>query len=157
MQLVILSDLFSFKRSYLCSVWLGIEALIQVFVKLWQLPCIMWLCIVKPKAFSFSWILNWVIIFLGVLLMLVSSIGGLRAIIVSASTYKFYEWAIIWMVDRLYQSRWGLHPHKTKVVILDRMLDRFIAACTLLVNHGFVASKGLLLHFCKSIMQLDPL
>ncbi|XP_024393185.1 lysine histidine transporter-like 2 [Physcomitrium patens] len=55
------------------------------------LPCIMWLCIVKPKAFSFSWILNWVIIFLGVLLMLVSSIGGLRAIIVSASTYKFYE------------------------------------------------------------------
>ncbi len=25
-----------------------------------QLPCIMWLCIVKPKPFSLSWIVNWV-------------------------------------------------------------------------------------------------
>ncbi len=25
-----------------------------------QLPCIMWLCIVKPKPFSLSWITNWV-------------------------------------------------------------------------------------------------
>lgn len=56
-----------------------------------QLPCIMWLCIVKPKRWGFNWLLNWAIIFIGVLLMLVSSIGGLRAIIKSASTYKFYE------------------------------------------------------------------
>lgn len=61
------------------------------WVGMWQLPCIMWLCIVKPRRFSFSWCLNCIIIFLGVLLMVVSSIGGLRAIIVSASTYKFYE------------------------------------------------------------------
>jgi hypothetical protein len=57
----------------------------------WQLPCIMWLCIVKPKRFGFSWCLNWAIIVLGTLLMVVSSIGGLRAIIVSASTFVFYE------------------------------------------------------------------
>ncbi len=25
-----------------------------------QLPCIMWLCIVKPKPFGLSWIINWV-------------------------------------------------------------------------------------------------
>jgi hypothetical protein len=25
-----------------------------------QLPCIMWLCIYKPKPFSLSWITNWV-------------------------------------------------------------------------------------------------
>lgn len=56
-----------------------------------QLPCIIWLCIVKPKRFSFSWILNWVIIIVGVMLMVVSSIGGLRAIIVDASTFKFYQ------------------------------------------------------------------
>jgi len=34
--------------------------------------------------------LNWVIIVVGVLLMLVSTIGGLRAIIVDASTFEFY-------------------------------------------------------------------
>jgi hypothetical protein len=56
-----------------------------------QLPCIMWLCIVKPKAFSLSWIINWVCIVLGVLLMFAATIGGMANIIVSASTYKFYE------------------------------------------------------------------
>jgi len=55
------------------------------------LPCIMWLCIVKPKKWGFSWFINWIIIFLGTLLMIVSSIGGLRQIIVQASTYKFYQ------------------------------------------------------------------
>lgn len=55
------------------------------------LPCIMWLAIYKPRPFSLSWFSNWVCIILGVLLMLVSSIGGLREIIVSASTYKFFS------------------------------------------------------------------
>uniref|UniRef100_A0A0C9RIM6 TSA: Wollemia nobilis Ref_Wollemi_Transcript_15812_1666 transcribed RNA sequence n=1 Tax=Wollemia nobilis TaxID=56998 RepID=A0A0C9RIM6_9CONI len=55
------------------------------------LPCIMWLSIKKPKIFSLSWIINWVCIIIGVLLMLVSSIGGLRQIIISASTYEFYQ------------------------------------------------------------------
>ncbi|KAL3691111.1 hypothetical protein R1sor_004762 [Riccia sorocarpa] len=55
------------------------------------LPCIMWLAIYKPRTFSLSWIVNWVCIVIGVLLMLVSSIGGLRSIIVQASGYKFYQ------------------------------------------------------------------
>ncbi|KAH6558999.1 hypothetical protein KP509_1Z032700 [Ceratopteris richardii] len=55
------------------------------------LPCIMWLCIYKPKPFGFSWITNWICIILGVLLMFVSSIGGFRQIIVDASNYKFYQ------------------------------------------------------------------
>eukprot|EP00246_Nothoceros_aenigmaticus_P010382 TRINITY_DN2685_c0_g1_i1.p1 TRINITY_DN2685_c0_g1~~TRINITY_DN2685_c0_g1_i1.p1 ORF type:complete len:527 (+),score=38.12 TRINITY_DN2685_c0_g1_i1:182-1582(+) len=55
------------------------------------LPCIMWLAIYKPRAFTLSWIANWVCIAIGVALMVVSSIGGLRSIIVSASGYKFYQ------------------------------------------------------------------
>jgi amino acid permease len=55
------------------------------------LPCIIWLCIYKPKRFSITWIINWVIIVLGTLLMFVSSIGGLREIIVQASTFTFYQ------------------------------------------------------------------
>lgn len=55
------------------------------------LPCIMWLAIYKPKRFSLSWMTNWICIFLGVILMTVSSIGGLRNIIVQASTYTFYS------------------------------------------------------------------
>ncbi|KAL3691117.1 hypothetical protein R1sor_004768 [Riccia sorocarpa] len=55
------------------------------------LPCIMWLVIYKPSPFSLSWIVNWVCIVLGVLLMVFSSIGGLRSLIVQASTYEFYK------------------------------------------------------------------
>lgn len=55
------------------------------------LPCIMWLAIYKPRRFSLSWMTNWFCIVFGVLLMLVSSIGGLRDIIVSASKYKFFS------------------------------------------------------------------
>jgi hypothetical protein len=54
------------------------------------LPCIMWLCIYKPKPFSLSWLTNWICIILGVLLMFTASIGGLQQIIVDAKTYKFY-------------------------------------------------------------------
>lgn len=55
------------------------------------LPCIMWLEVYKPKRFGLSWIANWVCIILGVMLMTVSSIGGLRNIIVSASEYKIFS------------------------------------------------------------------
>ncbi|KAH7301615.1 hypothetical protein KP509_23G034700 [Ceratopteris richardii] len=55
------------------------------------LPCIMWIAIYKPKPFSFSWIINWVFIFIGVFLMIVSSIGGFRDIYVSVSNYKFFS------------------------------------------------------------------
>ncbi|XP_071734960.1 lysine histidine transporter 1-like [Rutidosis leptorrhynchoides] len=55
------------------------------------LPCIMWLTIYKPKKMSLSWITNWVCIILGVALMVVSPIGGLRQIIKDAKTYKFFN------------------------------------------------------------------
>ncbi|XP_047314046.1 lysine histidine transporter 1-like [Impatiens glandulifera] len=55
------------------------------------LPCIMWLSIYKPKKFSLSWITNWICIILGVMLMIVSPIGGLRQIILSAKDYKLFS------------------------------------------------------------------
>ncbi|KAF8010993.1 hypothetical protein BT93_J1585 [Corymbia citriodora subsp. variegata] len=55
------------------------------------LPCIIWLIIYKPKKFSLSWWANWVCIILGVLLMILAPIGGLRQIIIKAKTYKFYS------------------------------------------------------------------
>ncbi|KAL3526151.1 hypothetical protein ACH5RR_014523 [Cinchona calisaya] len=55
------------------------------------LPCIMWLAIYKPRRYSLSWLTNWICIVLGVILMVVAPIGGLRQIILSAKTYKFYS------------------------------------------------------------------
>lgn len=55
------------------------------------LPCIIWLSIYKPRKFSLSWCCNWVCITLGVILMIVSPIGGLRTIILQAKTYSFYS------------------------------------------------------------------
>ncbi|PRQ54162.1 putative amino acid transporter, transmembrane domain-containing protein [Rosa chinensis] len=55
------------------------------------LPCIMWLAIYKPKRFGLSWWCNYICIFFGVLLMVLSPIGGLRSIIVKAKTYEFYS------------------------------------------------------------------
>ncbi|XP_023549202.1 lysine histidine transporter 1 [Cucurbita pepo subsp. pepo] len=55
------------------------------------LPCIMWLAIYKPRKYSLSWWANWVSIILGVLLMIVAPIGGLRTIILQAKDYKFYS------------------------------------------------------------------
>ncbi|XP_073124166.1 lysine histidine transporter 1-like isoform X2 [Henckelia pumila] len=55
------------------------------------LPCIMWLAIYKPRKFSLSWFTNWICIILGVLLMIIAPIGGLRQIIMNAKTYKFYS------------------------------------------------------------------
>ncbi|URE34665.1 lysine histidine transporter [Musa troglodytarum] len=61
------------------------------------LPCTFWLAIYKPRRFSFSWIANWVItkhnicIILGIMLMILSPIGGLRQIILEAQDYSFYS------------------------------------------------------------------
>ncbi|KAJ1267088.1 hypothetical protein BS78_07G029200 [Paspalum vaginatum] len=55
------------------------------------LPCIMWLRIYRPRPFSVSWFTNWICIVLGVLLMILSPIGGLRQIILRAKTYHFYQ------------------------------------------------------------------
>ncbi|XP_044490884.1 lysine histidine transporter-like 2 [Mangifera indica] len=55
------------------------------------LPCIMWLAICKPKRFSLSWIINWICIILGLLLMILSPIGGLRSLIISAKNYEFFS------------------------------------------------------------------
>ncbi|KAJ8768083.1 hypothetical protein K2173_021023 [Erythroxylum novogranatense] len=57
----------------------------------YYLPCIMWLAICKPRKFSLSWWTNWICIVFGVLLMVISPIGGLRQIILDAKTYKFYS------------------------------------------------------------------
>lgn len=54
------------------------------------LPSIMWLVIKKPKRFSTKWLVNWASIFIGVFIMLASTIGGLRNIIADSSTYRFY-------------------------------------------------------------------
>ncbi|XP_039144501.1 lysine histidine transporter-like 6 isoform X1 [Dioscorea cayenensis subsp. rotundata] len=55
------------------------------------LPCIIWLAIKKPKRFSLSWIVNWGCIIIGVCIMLVSTISGLRNIISDSSTFQFYS------------------------------------------------------------------
>ncbi|XP_015878896.2 lysine histidine transporter 1 [Ziziphus jujuba] len=55
------------------------------------LPCTMWLAVYKPKRFSLSWLINWICITLGVLLMILSPIGGLRTIIIQAKNYEFYS------------------------------------------------------------------
>ncbi|MBA0828641.1 hypothetical protein Goarm_013289 [Gossypium armourianum] len=57
----------------------------------YYLPCIIWLIICKPKRFSLTWFINWICIVLGVSLMVLSPIGGLRSIIVSAKDYKFFS------------------------------------------------------------------
>lgn len=55
------------------------------------LPCVMWLTIYKPRRFSLSWIANWICIIMGVLLMILSPIGGLRQIIIQAKDYEFFS------------------------------------------------------------------
>ncbi|WOG85019.1 hypothetical protein DCAR_0104205 [Daucus carota subsp. sativus] len=56
----------------------------------YYLPCIIWLILVKPRRFSRSWWINWICIVLGVLLMILAPIGGLKTIIASSKNYKFF-------------------------------------------------------------------
>lgn len=55
------------------------------------LPCVMWLAIYKPRRFSLSWFTNWICIFIGICLMVLAPIGGLRQIILQAKTYEFFS------------------------------------------------------------------
>ncbi|KAL2905012.1 Lysine histidine transporter-like 6 [Bienertia sinuspersici] len=55
------------------------------------LPSIIWLIIKKPKRFSISWLINWSCIIIGLFIMLASTIGGLRNIIMDSSSYSFYS------------------------------------------------------------------
>ncbi|KAJ4710558.1 Lysine histidine transporter like [Melia azedarach] len=55
------------------------------------LPSIMWLIIKKPKRFGPKWFINWACIFIGVFIMLASTIGGFRNNVTDASTYTFYN------------------------------------------------------------------
>jgi amino acid permease len=55
------------------------------------IPSVLWLVLKKPAKSSWHFWASWVCIVLGVLVTIVGSIGGLRGIIVSASTYKFYQ------------------------------------------------------------------
>nr|AFK44764.1 unknown [Lotus japonicus] len=54
------------------------------------LPGVMWLIIKKPKRFSTNWFINWASISIGVCIMLASTIGGMRNIVVDSSSYSFY-------------------------------------------------------------------
>ncbi|KAK9052704.1 hypothetical protein SSX86_029334 [Deinandra increscens subsp. villosa] len=57
----------------------------------YYLPCVIWLILKKPSRWSLTWCLNWICIVIGILLMIVAPIGGLRTIILSAGSYKFYS------------------------------------------------------------------
>jgi len=57
----------------------------------YYLPCIIWLKLHKPRAFSLSWTINWFCIVVGVALMILAPIGGLRSIILTAKDYEFFS------------------------------------------------------------------
>ncbi|KAH7532385.1 hypothetical protein FEM48_Zijuj04G0014100 [Ziziphus jujuba var. spinosa] len=57
----------------------------------YYLPCIIWLIVKKPRKYGLSWWTNWICIVVGILVMVLAPIGGLRQIILSAKTYKFYS------------------------------------------------------------------
>ncbi|XP_009604772.1 lysine histidine transporter 1-like [Nicotiana tomentosiformis] len=57
----------------------------------YYLPCIIWLIIVKPKRFGFSWFINWFCIIVGILLTVLSPIGGMWTLIKQAKNYRFYQ------------------------------------------------------------------
>ncbi|XP_052191083.1 lysine histidine transporter-like 5 isoform X1 [Diospyros lotus] len=55
------------------------------------IPCFMWLALKKPERWSFHWTASWISIVVGVLITILAPIGGLRTIIMSAKTYKFFS------------------------------------------------------------------
>ncbi|XP_012445477.1 lysine histidine transporter 1 [Gossypium raimondii] len=57
----------------------------------YYLPCVIWLIVMKPRRYSLSWWINWFCIVIGVLLMVLAPIGGMRQIIIQAKDYKFYS------------------------------------------------------------------
>ncbi|CAN6353289.1 unnamed protein product [Urochloa humidicola] len=57
----------------------------------YYIPCIIWLMLRKPKKYGLSWSINIICIVIGVVLTLISPIGGLRQIILDASSFKLYS------------------------------------------------------------------
>jgi len=55
------------------------------------LPSVIWLVLKKPGVGNWHFWACWICIFLGVIVTIVGSIGGLRGIIADASTYKIYQ------------------------------------------------------------------
>ncbi|WJX36402.1 hypothetical protein P8452_24283 [Trifolium repens] len=55
------------------------------------IPCVLWLYAKKPKICSFHWIASVICITIGFTIAIVAPIGGIRTIVVSAQTYKFYS------------------------------------------------------------------
>ena len=55
------------------------------------LPSVIWLVLKKPGMGNWHFWACWICIFLGVIVTIVGSIGGLRGIIADASTYKIYQ------------------------------------------------------------------
>ncbi|KAK6919137.1 Amino acid transporter, transmembrane domain [Dillenia turbinata] len=55
------------------------------------LPCIIWLAVKRPKRGSFHWFASWISIIIGVLITILAPIGGMRQIIISLKTYKFFS------------------------------------------------------------------
>lgn len=57
----------------------------------YSLPAAMWLIIRKPPMSSGHFWLSWAIVIWGIVITILGSIGGMRGIIVSASSYHFYQ------------------------------------------------------------------
>lgn len=55
------------------------------------LPSVIWLVLHKPKANTWHFWASWICIFLGVIVTIVGSIGGLRGIINDGKTFKVYQ------------------------------------------------------------------
>ena len=55
------------------------------------LPSVIWLVLKKPKVSNWNFWASWVCIILGVTVTIVGATGGMRDIIVNASSYKFYQ------------------------------------------------------------------
>lgn len=56
----------------------------------YSLPSIFWLLVKKPKITNWHFWASWACIIAGVIITVFGAIGGMRGIIVSASSYNFY-------------------------------------------------------------------
>lgn len=54
-------------------------------------PCIMWLVIKRPKPWSFHWIASWTAAIIGIMIAVLTPVGGLRQIILSFKSYKIFS------------------------------------------------------------------
>ncbi|KAL0048819.1 hypothetical protein WJX82_011736 [Trebouxia sp. C0006] len=56
----------------------------------YSLPSIFWLLVKKPKITNWHFWASWACIIAGIIITVLGAVGGLRGIIVDASSYKFY-------------------------------------------------------------------